>query len=97
MFHVLAVRAGLEPAAIALTARRSTVELPDKKLAGAPGIEPGQPASEAGVLPLNYTPCMALPLRFERSSPALHAGAITRLAREALVLGDGIEPSAISL
>ena len=30
MLHVLAVRAGIEPAAVALTARRSTVELPDK-------------------------------------------------------------------
>ena len=47
------------------------------------GSNQGHPASEAGVLPLNYAP-LALPLRFERSSPALQAGAVTRPAREAV-------------
>lgn len=74
------------------------------------GSNQGHPASEAGVLPLNYAPAgmarlaalltapfaesfwvctfpvvrhalqMALPLRFDRSSPAFQAGAVTRSA-----------------
>ena len=62
----LAVVAGLEPAAIRLTAGSSTIELHHKsgeaplrvsyttKILDAPeGLEPPQPASEAGVLPLD--------------------------------------------
>jgi hypothetical protein len=63
------------------------------------GLNQGHPASEAGVLPLNYAPTvLVLPLRFERSSPAFQTGAVTRPAREAqVVLGDGFEPSASRL
>src|SRR5712691_983197 len=47
----------------------------------------GHPTSEAGVLPLNYAPIvLALPLRFERSSPVLRTGAVTRSAREAMLV-----------
>src|SRR5215467_6183369 len=47
----------------------------------------GHPTSEAGVLPLNYAPSgLALPLRYDRSSPVLQTGAVTRSAREALLV-----------
>jgi hypothetical protein len=42
------------------------------------------PAYQASALPNELDRQLVLPLRFERSSPALQAGAVTRSAREAI-------------
>src|SRR5262249_55725256 len=56
-------------------------------MAGAPGFEPGTSDFRGRRSPAELRPdCLALPLRYDRSSPVLQTGAVTRSAREAVLV-----------
>ncbi len=74
-------------APLAYRASALPAELDRRCLAGAPGFEPGTSDFRGRRSPAELRPgCLALPLRFERSSPVLQTGAVTRSAREAMLV-----------
>lgn len=73
-------------AVVRLSGGCSAVELDRQDWRGRPDSNQGLSLQRRTFCPLNYAPILALPPRFERGSPALRAGAVTRPAREANAL-----------
>jgi hypothetical protein len=73
-------------AVVRLSGGCSAAELDRRDWRGRPDSNQDLSLQRRTFCPLNYAPILALPLRYDRSSPALRAGAVTRPAREANAL-----------